>query len=35
LFVAATGIVLAMLPALFSPLWRLREMPVAPNPASG
>jgi Na+/melibiose symporter-like transporter len=35
LFVAATGIVLAILPALFSPLWRLQEMPVAPDPASG
>lgn len=34
LFIAAAGLVLAPLWAMFSPLWRLRAMPYPANPAS-
>jgi MFS family permease len=35
LFVSAAGITLSLGWGFFSPLWALREMPVAPDPASG
>jgi len=35
LFLSATGIVAGIMWGVFSPLWRLREMPVAPAAASG